>query len=613
MILRYPLGLLALLAVPVIILLYLLKQKHEEYIIPSLYLWKNALNDIEANSPWQKLKRNILMLLQIFAIILLALIISEPIIRNAGSKEEPVLLVIDCSLSMQSADIKPTRFDAAVADALKLVDSLSPGTEITVIASASKPYIPIHKAVSSDNAIMEIKSLKASDTAEDIEGTVKLVQSLIRDNPEIRVCWFSDGNNPLDNIEYYSYNRNGNNYAVTLLSYRKNNDGTKTTALSRISNFSVQDAELDVSLYTDGNFYDAQRIKLGAGKTGNIYWSDLPGSANMLELSIDTDDVLAKDNKAGVMIQSDEARKVLLATEKNIFLEKLLSLIPYLDIYRTDIEDMDEFKGYDLYIFDGKLPEKLPEDGHSILFKPSPNEYFSVSGISEYSSIRAADHPIYSNLKQDISFSTIKTDIYNLPEWAAPIMVNDEGTAAFEGYMGRRRIMVFGFDLHDTNLPVQPFFPVIMTRAVQELIPAGSDKVSSVFAGEPIGLSVDPKAKEVYVINPDGYSELVAPPFPVASFEGTTKIGAYSYEQHLEEGIKKQQFFVNAPTEKEISLSNSIPSGLSVDAEASEDGKAEGVGRSPVPGGLSLKVVLIWMLLAILIIEWWVYSNGIAV
>ncbi|NMB97014.1 MAG: hypothetical protein GYA02_10455 [Clostridiaceae bacterium] len=109
MILKYPWGLLSLICIPIIIILYLLKQKRENYPISSLYLWQNALQDIEANTPWQKLKKNLLMFLQILAVILLALIFSEPFLKTNKHRDGDVMIIIDCSLSMQSTDIKPSR------------------------------------------------------------------------------------------------------------------------------------------------------------------------------------------------------------------------------------------------------------------------------------------------------------------------------------------------------------------------------------------------------------------------------------------------------------------------------------------------------------------------
>jgi len=604
--LHFPWGLLALLAIPVIILLYLLKQKHEEYITSSLYLWQNALQDVEANTPWQKLKKNILMFLQIFAIILLALILAEPFIQSDKNKSGAVMLVIDCSLSMQSTDMNPSRFEAAGKDAVELVEACTAGTGFSLIASGRTPYIVLHQVRDRNKVIQEINNLKATDAAEDLKKTAELVQSLTRENPEMQVNWFGDGTNPVsgDNVRYYSYNRNGDNYAVTLLSQRKNQNNQEIMALSRVANFSKQDVELDVSLYTDGIFFEARRVMVGAGKSESLYWKEIPDSVSRLECRIDTEDTLEKDNTAGVMINSDKVRKVLLATKNNIFLEKVLSLMPNMDIYRTGMDDINELKGYDLYIFDGELPEQLPEDGHAILFQPPENEYFSLAGISEYTEIRSTEHNLYNNLKQDISFDAMKADLYKLPEWGSPLMENDDGITAFEGYLGKRRIMVFGFDLHETNLPVQPFFPVIMTRAVQELLPDSLSEVSSVIAGDSIELSVEPETDEVFVVDPEGNRTRIAPPFPVTVFDETTQIGTYTLEQKLGKETLIQHFFVNAPSEREFALSSTA-------VDAGQD-REEGLDRMK-PGGQSLKMILLWLLLAIFIIEWWVYTNGIAI
>ena len=59
-----PLGLIGgLLAIP-IILLYMLRLRRREVTISSTFLWRQVLQDREANSPWQRLRRNLLLLLQ---------------------------------------------------------------------------------------------------------------------------------------------------------------------------------------------------------------------------------------------------------------------------------------------------------------------------------------------------------------------------------------------------------------------------------------------------------------------------------------------------------------------------------------------------------------------
>lgn len=606
MIFNYPAGLLALLGVPVIIILYLLKQKREDYITSSLYLWKSALRDMEANAPWQKLKQNILMYLQILVCILLALLLSQPVISSDRSNSGNVLIVMDCSLSMQSTDMTPTRFDAALKDAVELVEASREGTLFSVIALSDSPYLVLQNSNDKQRVVQQLKALNAIDTAEDPDSALELVDSLIRQDPDIKVKWFSDTANTFtnENISFYSYNRNGENYAVTLLTYRRLNEGEGITALGKISNFSHNEAELDVSLYADGTIFDARRVKVSPGNGENIYWPGISSTVSKLELRIDTEDVLKKDNIAGAMINQAENRKVLLAADENVFLEKLFGLIPDIEVYRTNIKDVDEMKGYDLYVFETEMPQELPEDGHIMVFNPPDNKYFSKKGISEYTEITAEKHDILDSINQDISFAAMKSSLYNLPDWASALMKNNEGITAFEGYLGNRRIMAFGFDLHETNLPLQPFFPVIMTRAVQYLLPLGVKDISSTFAGDSIDISVDPEAQEVYIINPNGVKTIIGPPFPVTSFSDTQSIGMYTLGQSLEGGASEQQFFVNAASEKEFNISRRS-------IETNEENDA--VKSKNKPGGLDLKLPLLFMLLAVLLLEWWVYANGTTV
>lgn len=42
--------------IPLVILMYILKQKFEEREISSTYLWHQVLKDMEVNTPWQRLK-----------------------------------------------------------------------------------------------------------------------------------------------------------------------------------------------------------------------------------------------------------------------------------------------------------------------------------------------------------------------------------------------------------------------------------------------------------------------------------------------------------------------------------------------------------------------------
>ena len=63
-----PLALAGLLFVPVVIAMYLLKLRRDEAVVPSTLLWQKLVSDVEANAPWQRLRRSLLLLLQLLLV-----------------------------------------------------------------------------------------------------------------------------------------------------------------------------------------------------------------------------------------------------------------------------------------------------------------------------------------------------------------------------------------------------------------------------------------------------------------------------------------------------------------------------------------------------------------
>ena len=55
--------------IPVILLLYFMRPKRQERVVSSTLLWQQALQDLQASRPWQRLRITPLLLLQILAAI----------------------------------------------------------------------------------------------------------------------------------------------------------------------------------------------------------------------------------------------------------------------------------------------------------------------------------------------------------------------------------------------------------------------------------------------------------------------------------------------------------------------------------------------------------------
>ncbi|MCD6386126.1 VWA domain-containing protein, partial [Candidatus Sumerlaeota bacterium] len=128
-------GLLFLGAIPIIVLLYLLKLKRTRVVIPSLILWQKSIEDLIANTPFQKLRANLFMLLQILVVLLLTLGLARPVLLSHPLKKRNIVLLRDRSASMKSIDKNgKSRLDSAKKQARDIISNLKKNDTLMLIA-----------------------------------------------------------------------------------------------------------------------------------------------------------------------------------------------------------------------------------------------------------------------------------------------------------------------------------------------------------------------------------------------------------------------------------------------------------------------------------------------
>src|SRR3954467_2622892 len=119
-----PIGFAFAAAIPVVIVFYLLKRKRVIKLVSSTLLWQKFLADTQANAPFQKLRHNWLLVLQLLLLALVILALSRPYFLGHSASSAMRVIILDASASMQSTDESPSRFEKARVEALKWVDSL---------------------------------------------------------------------------------------------------------------------------------------------------------------------------------------------------------------------------------------------------------------------------------------------------------------------------------------------------------------------------------------------------------------------------------------------------------------------------------------------------------
>jgi hypothetical protein len=116
---------LAAAVVPALLILYFLKLRRREEWIASTLLWKRAVQDLQVNAPFQRLRKNLLLFLQLLVLGAAIFALARPMVRSSSAAEGRLVIVIDRSGSMNAREGDHTRFEDAKEQAVRLVKTLN--------------------------------------------------------------------------------------------------------------------------------------------------------------------------------------------------------------------------------------------------------------------------------------------------------------------------------------------------------------------------------------------------------------------------------------------------------------------------------------------------------
>jgi hypothetical protein len=189
----------AAIAVPALVILYFLKLRRRDVEISTTLLWKKTIQDVQANAPFQRLRKNILLLLQLIVLAGVLLALGQPEFHGEGSEGEQRVIMIDRSASMSAADGeagKPgasTRLAKAKQAALKLVDSLrepsiigtGPVDEAMVIAFDTTAEV--RQQFTSDKTMLRaaIQAIEPSDAPSTLAEAMSLARAHLPNKTQV--------------------------------------------------------------------------------------------------------------------------------------------------------------------------------------------------------------------------------------------------------------------------------------------------------------------------------------------------------------------------------------------------------------------------------------------
>jgi hypothetical protein len=139
-----------------VINLYFLKLKRENFVISSTLLWRRCIDEMRVNSPFQRLRRNLLLLLQIIILALLVLALARPFRAAEGILGHNIILLLDNSASMSATDVKPNRLEQARRKLYDLLQARSDAqTAIVVYAGSAHTLVPLSDDLATSGNLLE--------------------------------------------------------------------------------------------------------------------------------------------------------------------------------------------------------------------------------------------------------------------------------------------------------------------------------------------------------------------------------------------------------------------------------------------------------------------------
>lgn len=355
------------LLVPLVIF-YFLKLKRPRLEIPSLVLWRQVLSDQRVNSPFQRFKRNILLLLQILILSLLALAAMQPFFRGNATSAERLPVLIDISASMAGAENEggATRLDEARKQVRKLIDGLLPDQEMCLVAFG-KSARRLTAFTSNQRELRDaLDSLSVEDVSSDLEEALRLAQALGRTAPFEKVILFSDGNFPAKvnfelpfEIDFQKLAPAGPNFGIVACNARRDPSGNWQVFVQLAGSANAQSTTGRVELLQQEKVIASQEIALAQGSTPRLAF-DLaggPGASIEVRLKLNAFDALSADNTTWITLP--EARPLTVYVPESLGgYRHALEVLEQLSLFPR--ADASAPATYDLVITDREADAALP-------------------------------------------------------------------------------------------------------------------------------------------------------------------------------------------------------------------------------------------------------------
>ncbi len=604
-----PLAFVFAATIPVVVVFYLLKRRRATRVVPSTLLWQRYLAESQASTPFQRLRHNWLLVLQTLLLLLAVTALARPYFGGELSSGRLQVVILDASASMRATDGKPTRFDSAKLEALKLVDGLRDRDQMVLVHAGVSTEV--RQSPTSVKSVLRraIEQCAPSDAPTRLADALKLAETLTKDAPNSEIHLMSDGAaKDLDEFEsqglrinYHRMGVGGRNAAITGLDVRGHpEDPTQRRVLATVANLSSNAIQANLELRMEGRVLEVRNLTLEPRATSSqVFTTEQRSPEVVYSAKLDFSDDLPMDNEAAAVSQLPRPIRVILVTAGNKFLEKALRshASAHLEVASSLGGQSPEA---DVVILDGVSPDPWPAV-NVLAFRSAPAGWFTnsteleVGGIVDWK----PSHPLLQAVDLE-NVQIAKSLAVNPPSWAVSIVEAAQTPLVLAGDFQRNRVIWIGFDLYQSTWPLRVSFPIFISNAIEWLSPgAGGGAPASSRTGDPLRMMLPEGLSTIDITLPDQSARTIQLEAGTRDFlfGDTARAGVYS----VRKGTQTARFAVNLADPAESDL---------WPREELRMGKHGGVGATTMKrADLEAWRWIAALGLAVLLWEWWFYNR----
>jgi len=622
-----PAGLFLLaLAVP-IILLWMFRQRREPLVVPTNFLWRRAAEEQRVSPVIRNLIRSILLLLQLLAILLLALAGANAVLDLAfEGRSRRIVILLDRSASMGTVEGDgegngETRLDTAKDRIRDLLGNFRRADRAMLVTFHKTARIASGFTEDEDAVAALLPGIVPADSGTDPAVALRVADAALAALPAgaAEVFLFSDGAFPgLPELParladapftFVGVGEAKENAAIVGIDVETGLERESRVFL-RIANAGDEPLTRTVTLSTGDDAIDARDVTIAPRSVSPIGFDRGDRGAGAWEVRLTPGDALPADDVARFIRREVVFRRILVVTEGNPVLERLKKLHPTLEIYAIGADGTPPDVGrFDLTIFDGIVPEKIvPGQGSlgpsAVWIDCVPPE----SGIALGVRLRNPDlvdwnrnHP----LNRDADWSEVlvaAASVIDAGERAVPLVEVNAGPVAV-ALPGPGTRIVLGFRLEESNLPLRLAFPIFFANLLESAFRQGSaGERGYVPGGDLYSRALPPGTDSAAVENPAGVTlDLTLLPDGSVAFADTDLAGYYGLS--WDGDLPGEEVFA-------VSLTDEAEADIRPRSSVEMAGETKESDPTSVEANFPLRRTLLGLVLAVLLLEWLLWLRG---